>query len=163
MKSRKLRLSEDDFREYLLEKYVDGQGRKLSVRFVWSQKDFMKYTGMFKINPVTGEWDRVSEGTISYYNKLLGLSEREIFNYHQLYTKKIPETTTFDEWSRINNKGYSREELLNQDTIKRRMIKYFGLNEAYIHYSHDKVREICLRLVGKEELVVFYNSLKGGE
>ncbi|MGL5962566.1 MAG: hypothetical protein ACRCZ0_11555 [Cetobacterium sp.] len=162
MKSRKLRISEGDFREYLLDKYVDGLGKKLSVRYVWSQRDFMEHTGMFKINPITGGWERVSEGTISYYNKTLNLSEIDIFNYHQVFTKKIPETITFSEWSRINNKGYSREELINQDTVKRRMIKYFGLNEDYTHYSHDKVREICLRIVGKEALINFYTYLREG-
>lgn len=163
MRSRKLRLSDDEFKEYLLDKYVDEQGQKVSVRQLWKEEAFMEHTGMFKLNKYTNEKERVSEGTISYHNKRLGLTEKEIFDYHQQITKRIPITTSFEEWSRKNNKGYTREELINQDTVKRRMIKYFGLNENYIHYSHDKVRELCARLVGREEIAKFYESLKDGE
>lgn len=163
MRSRKLKLSEEEFKEYLLDKYVDEQGQKVSVRLLWGTEEFMNHTGMFKINKYTKKKERVSEGTISYYNKKLELTERDIFEYHRQITKRIPVTTTFEEWSRKNNKGYTREELLNQDTIKRRMIKYFGLSESYIHFSHDKVRELCSRLVGKEEITKFYESLKVGD
>ncbi|MGL5100416.1 MAG: hypothetical protein ACRC0Y_04000 [Fusobacteriaceae bacterium] len=163
MRIRKLKLSDEEFKEYLLDKYVDEQGQKVSVRQLWKEEDFMEYTGMFKINSYTGRRERVSEGTISYYNRILCLTEKELFDFHQQITKRILATVTFDEWSRKNNRGYTRQELINQDTVKRRMIKYFGLNENYVHYSHDKVRELCARLVGREEIALFYESLKEGE
>jgi hypothetical protein len=162
LKSRKLKLSEEDFKEYLLEKYVDEMGQKLSIRQVWETEDFMNYTGMFKINKYTGKKERCSEGTMSYYNKKLGLTEKDIFEYHQLITKKIPITTTFEEWSRRNNKGYTREEILNQETIKRRMIKYFDLSQTYHNFSPNKVRELAERLFGVEEMEKFYEVMLNG-
>lgn len=162
MKSKKLLLSEDEFKIYLLDKYVDDTGKKLSVRVIWNTEDFMEYTGMFKVNKYTGNRERVSEGTISYYNKKLNLTEADIFEYHQNITKRIQTNVTFEEWSRKNNKGYTREEINNRETIKSKMIKYFGLSETYQHYSHDKVREICDKLIGKDALVAFYESLRVG-
>lgn len=162
MRTRKLKLSEDDFREYLLGKYVDDTGCKLSIRQVWETEDFMEHTGMYKVNKYTGMRERCSEGTMSYYNKKLNLTERDIFEYHQLITKKIPIITSFEEWSRRHNKGHTREEILNQETIKRRMIKYFDLSETYHNFSPSKVMELCARLVGKEEVTKFYTKLKEG-
>ncbi|MGL4425566.1 MAG: hypothetical protein ACRCZ0_07510 [Cetobacterium sp.] len=162
MTNKKLILSEDEFREYLLDKYVDGFGQKLPIRQVWETDDFMNYTGMFKINKYTGKKERCSEGTMSYYNKKLGVTELDIFEYHQRITKRIPVTTTFSEWSRKHNKGYTREEVLNQDTIKRRMIKHFDLSETYYHFSPNKVRELSERLFGKEEMTKFYEVVVNG-
>lgn len=156
---RKLKISNEEFKEYLLDKYVDSNGDKVSVRAVWNDQDFMSYTGMFKINEYTGGQERVSEGTISYYNKKLGLQEKDIFDYHKNISKRIPATLSFEEWSRKNNKGYTREEILNQETIKRRMIKYFGLTETYVHFSFSKVRELTERICGKEELTKFYTEV----
>lgn len=156
-------LSEDEFKVYLLDKYVDETGRKLSVRSIWNTEEFMEHTGMFKLNKYTGSRERVSEGTISYYNKKLNLTEADIFEYHQNITKRIQPTVTFEEWSRKNNKGYTREQINNRETIKSKMIDYFKLSDTYVHYSHDKVRELADRLLGKEAVTKFYQLVEAGE
>lgn len=147
------------FKEYLIDLYVDEHGEKVSCRKVWSSEEFFEYTGMFKINKYTGEKERCSEGTMSHYNKKLNLTERDLFEYHQQITKRIPLTVTFEEWSRKNNKGHTREEMINQETIKRRMIKYFDLSETYQHFSPNKVRSLVERLFGKEEVEKFYKEV----
>lgn len=157
--NKKLKLTEDEFKEYLLGKYVDDLGQKVSIRQVWKSEEFMNYTGMFKVNKYTGEREICSEGTMSYYNKKLNLTEEYVFEYHQKITQKIPITMKFHEWSRKNNKGHSKEEILNQETIKRRMIKYFGLSETYQHFSPSKVRQLADRLFGKEEMEKFYRGV----
>lgn len=159
MRNKKLKLTEDEFKEYLLGKYVDDFGQKVSIRQVWKSEDFMNHTGMFKINKYTGEKEICSEGTMSYYNRKLGLTEEYIFEYHQKITQKIPITTTFHEWSRKNNKGHTKEEVLNQETIKRRMIKYFDLSEMYNHFSPNRVRQLSERLFGKDEMEKFYRGV----
>lgn len=163
MRNRKLKLTEETFKNYLINLYVDEFGEKVSCRKVWSTSDFFSYTGMFKINKYTGEKERCSEGTISHYNKKLNLSEEELFEYHQQITKRISLSVEFKDWSRKNNKGYSKEEVLNQETLKRRMIKFFGLNETYQNFSPNKVKQLAERIFGKSELEKFYKEVKNGK
>lgn len=159
MRNKKLKLSDEAFKEYLLNLYVDENGEKVSCRKIWSSDDFFEYTGMFKVNKYTGKKERCSEGTISHYNKKLNLNEKDLFEYHQQITKRIPLTVNFDEWSRKNNKGHTKEEILNQETIKRRMIKHFNLSETYNHFSPNKVRNLVERIFGKNEVENFYKGV----
>lgn len=160
MKNRKLKIDEGIFRELLLDKYVDKNGDKVSVRNVWGDKDFMLYTGMFKKNKYTNKLETVSEGTISYYNKKLDLTEKYLFEYHKT-TGRIKEDVLFEDWSRKNNNGHKRDKLNLQNSIKNKMIKYFGLTEVFKQYTPHKVQTLCERLVGFDEMKQFYERLDG--
>lgn len=136
---------------------------KKSVRDVWSSKDFMEYTGMFKINKYTGEKERCSEGTISYYNKEFELTEKALYDYHSKITKKI-QNISFDDWSRKNNKGYHKKETITNTMIKQRALKYFNLDRRYEKLSPSKILTLIERTFGQDELVKFFKcSVQGGD
>lgn len=163
----KLKLSEHEFKKYLIERYVDDNGDKVSDRAVWGQKDFWEHTGMFKVNKFTGERTTCSCGTISYYKTKLELKEEDVFRYHQLITGKIDRNLEYEDWSRKYNKGYKRQSTLTQETIKRRLIKFAGVSDTYNHLTFDKVHDAVMRVWERfgynanEEMEKFYDSLRG--
>lgn len=158
----KLKISETAFKEYLISKYVDENGNKVSDRFLWGAEDFFEYTGMYGINKYTNKKQMVSTGTISYWKKKLQLKEEDIYRYHTSVTNRIK--ISFEEWSRKNNKGYSRQKTNTRDSIKRKLILYTGLPDKYKHMSLDEVCRLATNLwknLGfdeKEEMRKFYRS-----
>lgn len=140
----KLKISEHDFKNYLLNHYVDEEGNKVSDRVLWSTQEFFDYTGMYAVNKFTNERQICSTGTISYWKKKLELKEEDIYDYHKNITKKI--TCSFEEWSRKNNKGYTRESTYNRDVIKRKLIKYANLPKKYSDMSLDEISNLALKL-----------------
>ena len=84
----KLKISEHDFKNYLLNHYVDEEGNKVSDRVLWSTQEFFDYTGMYAVNKFTEERQICSTGTISYWKKKLELKEEDIYDYHKNITKK---------------------------------------------------------------------------
>lgn len=168
-KNGKLKLSDTEFKNYLLENYIDENGDKVSDRELWSRNDFFEKTGLFKINKFTNKKEICSTGTISYWKKKLLLKEQSVFEYHQLITKKISENTEFEVWSKKNNKGHNKITTLTEETVKRRMIKHFGLLDVYNHLTLNQVHNAIYELLhglgkdAKEEIAKFYNSMQVGE
>lgn len=151
----KLKLTNSQFKEYLLDKYVDENGEKVSVREVWDNLEFKKHSGMYQINKYTKVKDIVSTGTISYWNKKLNLTEKEIYDFHFNITKRIKETD-YSIWSKQKNKGHIRKRCSNLRTIKNGMIRYFGFNERYKRLSYRAVEQLADKLVGADEVKKFY-------
>ncbi len=160
----KLRISELQFKQYLLDHYVDSEGRKVSDRIVWNNEEFFDYTGMFGINKYTGERKMLSTGTISYWKAKLDVREEDVFLYHQNVTKKIPKDIDYEEWSRKNNKGYEKVAAYNRETVKRRLIKYAGIPEKYRYKTLDELVLIVLKtwdtlgMDAENEMRKFYHN-----
>lgn len=162
----KLKISEYDFKNYLLDHYVDDEGNKISDRVIWSSEEFYDYTGMFSVNKFTKIRQPVSTGTISYWKNKLDLKEEDIFSFHQEVTKKIKDNISFEEWSRKNNKGYKKDKsTYNRDVIKNKLIKHVGLPNKYTHMSLDNVSNLALKiwstlgLNAEEEMKKFYEEV----
>ena len=162
--NKKLKISEKDFKSYLLSNYVDEDGNKVSDRILWSTEEFFDYTGMYSINKYTGEKQMVSTGTISYWKDKLDVKEEEIYKYNTTVTNRIK--VDFEEWSRKNNKGYTKEKSISSnDTIKRKLIKYVGLPKKYEYMSLDDVSRLALSMWknlgfnAEEEMKKFYKRV----
>lgn len=143
MKS-KLKITEKQFKDYLLENYINGNLEKVSDRDLWSREDFFDYTGMYTINKYTNERKMLSTGTISYWKQKLNIKEKDVFDFHKK-NGKLKDITYF-EWSKLNNKGHIRKKTLTDETIKRKLIKYVGLSNVYKLQTLKYVQESVYRL-----------------
>ena len=167
MKS-KLRITETEFRNYLLKNYIDPNTlEKVSDRDLWGREEFFDYTGMFGINRYSKERKIVSTGTISYWKTKLDVKEEDVYNFNfEILSKKYP---TYEDWSRVNNKGYGRtKKTMAEDTIKRKLVAYMGFPNSYKNKPMSYVQDVAyetFRSLGvdpDEEMVLFYRSLREG-
>ena len=137
-----LKISEKDFVEYLLDKLVDEKGNKVSVREVWSDPEFMEYTGFRHIK----DRDKpVSTGTMRYwqnvkmfnipiltekYGRKYTMCETTLYKYHKELTGKIQPQVNFSTFSREKNSGYHRvvrnEGKVTNEKILRQVGKELG-------------------------------------
>lgn len=161
----KLKISETQFKQYLLDHYIDEEGRKVSDRVVWGSEEFFDITGMYSVNKFTKERQMLSTGTISYWKSKLKVKEEDVYIYHKKVTKRITDVS-FEEWSRKNNKGYTKDvSTYNRDTIKRKLIKYAGLPEKYHLKSLDELVLLVLKtwealgLDAENEMTTFYKRI----
>lgn len=146
-KKSKLKITENEFKDYLLHHYVDENGAKISDRLLWSTEEFFDYTGMYAINKFTQKRTIVSTGTISYWKKKLNLNEENVYLFHKNITKKIDKNTTFEEWSRKFNKGYKKNiKTTNRETTKSKLIKYAGLPPKYSVKTLDEITMIAMKI-----------------
>lgn len=146
MKQNRLKISEKEFRDYLLNHYIDDDGLKVSDRVVWGTDEFFDYTGMYGLNKFTGDRQMVSMGTISYWKKKLDVKEESVYDYHINVTKKISKDISFEDWSRKNNKGYSKSpSTFDRETIKRKLVKYAELPAKYQYKTLDELVAIVLK------------------
>lgn len=162
---KKLKISESELKTYLLENYIDDNGTKVSDRELWSKEEFFETTGLFRINIYTGKREICSTGTISYWKNKLNLKEDVVFEYHQLFSKRIGLDVQFEEWSKKNNKGHTVKQSFSENMIKKRLIKHFGVSQVYSHLSLERALSyICefldgLGKDGKKEIAKFYETL----
>lgn len=169
MKS-KLKISESDFRTYLLQSYVNKNGKKISDRELWSSDDFFEYTGLYSINQYTQRKQSVSPGTISYWKKKLNVKEYDIFIYNKSI-ERIKENVSFLEWSRIKNKGYKKSKKNNKtytkESLKFRFINYACLPNKCKQNTFEENIKIAkelwdiLGIDAEEEIKTFFLSLGG--
>lgn len=165
MKS-KLLITELEFREYLLKNYVDKNTlEKVSDRDLWGREDFFDFTGMYSINKYSRERKIVSTGTISYWKTKLDVKEIDVYNYNfDILSTKYP---TYEDWSRVNNKGYNKsKKTYTEETIKRRLVSYMGFPNSYKQKPMSYVQDVAyetfksLGLDPDEEMTQFYTSLR---
>lgn len=169
---RKLKISCEELRNYLLEHYIDDEGEKISDRTLWGSEEFMEYTGLYKEDLFTDKKLPVSLGTVSYWKKKLNILEEDVFSYHQIITKRLDEDLEYETWSKKYNKGHNKIQVLSQETIKKRLIKYAGLSKVFYNFSFDEVSKAInkvweeMGLDSEIEMNKFYASLykeSGGE
>ena len=100
----KLKMTHEQFRQYLLDHYLDENNWKIPERKLVCMPDFMEDTGLYKIDYKTKFKTPVSMGTMAYWKKILNLRDYDIYRYHRDVTKRI--TIDYEEWtnSRIRNK-----------------------------------------------------------
>lgn len=138
----------------------------MSDRVVWGDDKFFNITGMYSKNKFTGDKQMLSTGTISYWKTKLEVKEENVYEYHKNITKRIPKSLSYEDWSRKNNKGYTKDvSTFNRDTIKRKLIKYAGLPEKYHLKSLDELVMLVLKtwetlgLNAEDEMKNFYKKI----
>lgn len=128
-----LKISESEFVKCLLDKLVDDDGNKVSCRLVWSDPEFIKYTGMRHQSSDDTEIRAVSVGTLRYwqnvkkynipvlsekYGKKFTLCEFTLFKYHKEVTGRIEAEISFSDFSREKNRGYSGKHRHDGEKLK---------------------------------------------
>lgn len=139
---KKLKLSDEDFKEFLLDNYIDQNGNKVSDRELWSSESFMEKTGMFKLDRFSKKKLCCSTGTISYWKKKLNVREKDVFDYNQKITQKILNKIKYEEWSKMNNRGYHKIELETPDRRKNRLIRILGLDQTFRNYTFEEIMRL---------------------
>jgi hypothetical protein len=134
----RLKISEDEFLQYLLDNYVDGGGNKVSDRQLWGSEEFFKKTGLFKKDKYSSKMILVSMGTVSYWKKKLNIDEHSIYHYHATITKRICETT-FDEWSRKHNLGHKKKKIVTDLSRRSDLVKILNLSSDFRVYTVDMI------------------------
>ena len=145
-----LKITEEQLKRYLQKHYIDSNGNKKSVRDVWSDTEFMSYSGLYDNRSVSYDYKMVSLGTISHWNKKLGLREKELYEF---YVKKglIDESIPLSSWSRkCNRKGKPNYAGLQRD-YKTYFINHFNLD--YVKCRNMTLDEL------KSEAINIYEAL----
>lgn len=157
----KCKLPKEVFREYLLNKLVDESGDKVSLRKIFSDVNFMEYTGYFNKKLDDGTYKPISPGSISYIIRTHDLYELEVFYHHKFITKKISSHVTFSRFSREKNRGYKKGRYKNS------MSKYNNVSDipkerlAWALNSLSKRIPNCPELdVGFADANMSYNNLQ---
>lgn len=136
---KKLKLSDEEFKFYLLDNYIDENGNKVSDRELWSTPEFMEKTGLFKIDRFSKRKLCCSTGTISYWKKKLSVREKDVFDYNQKITQKILNKVEYEDWSKVNNKGRKKIEIETPERRKNRLLNILGLDSTFRNYSFEEI------------------------
>lgn len=101
-------ISEDEFRDLLLDKLVTYKGEKVGLRKVFGNEEFMKQTGYYHLETykATQQYRMISPGSIAYIIKKLNLYEWEVYSHHKFITHRVPLSKSFEEFSSERNRGY---------------------------------------------------------
>ena len=108
-----LKISEEEFRQLLLDKLVDEHGLKVSLRTLFSDEEFMKKTGYYNLTEYrkTGTYRMISPGTISYIViEKLNLTSRELYYHHKFITKRVSQNTSYEQFMYSKEYKFSRKE-----------------------------------------------------
>lgn len=159
MQVHKLKCSEKELREYLLDKYVDKMGYKVSDRRMMGDEVLMELTGWFRIDELTGKKLPSSPGTISYWKRKLGLLEYEVFIYHRDVTGRIKQDCDFLLWCNklfkgkvkapereIKRKGKNSVAVYNQKTEQKLIMDVCGFPNHFENYTPQRVRDLACEL-----------------
>ena len=129
----KLKVSESELIKYMLDHLVDDKGDKISCRKVWSDIDFIKWSGMNHESSKEDEYKPLSVGSIRYhlnvkkynipvlsekYGKKFTLCEFTLFKYHKEVTGRIDPEISFSDFSREKNRGYSGKHRHDGEKLK---------------------------------------------
>lgn len=125
MRGNKLKITQSEFKKYLIDKLVDEEGNKVSVRKLIENPEFMDYTGLYQ-EDLAGNRKPCSIGTMTgYINNKFKLSELALYEYHTEKTKRI-KNIPFLEWSNCRNRGkVKKDNNFSNDRLHSSFIKFF--------------------------------------
>lgn len=150
----KLKMTHEQFRQYLLDHYLDENNWKIPERKLVCMPEFMEDTGLYKIDYKTKFKTPVSMGTMAYWKKILNLRDYDIYKYHRDVTKRI--TIDYEEWtnSRIRNKKPQKLKkgilknliVYTPELEKEKLIKECSFPKHFINYSLERLRKLAFEL-----------------
>ena len=152
------KLSNEKLKDYILNKLIDENGNRMSIRDLVVDEDFIKTTG-FKPSK------NMTMGTISYHLKRIGLTERVLYEYH-IKTGRIPSHITFEDFEQHKAKKTKQlHRLLHQteDVSERELMKWdkvakkFGLVVTARSLGVRGFKEFCYACgITDEDIEVAY-------
>lgn len=173
----KLKMSREQFKQYLLDNYLDENNRKISERKLVNTPKFMNDTGLYKLDKVTGIRTPVSMGTMAYWKKVLNLKDFDIYKYHRDVTKRI--TEDYENWRAINivrNLEAKRKTgalkglvVYTPELEKERLLQECSFPKHFVNYKLERLRKLAFELwedMGlnpSEELARIQKEIMGSE
>lgn len=150
----KLKMTHEQFRQYLLDHYLDEDNNKIPERKLVCTQEFMEDTGLYKIDYRTKFKTPISMGTMAYWKKILNLKDYDIYKYHRDVTKRI--IIDYEEWtiSKIRNKKPKKlKKGILKDTViytpeleKEKLIRECSFPKHFINYSLERLRKLAFEL-----------------
>ena len=102
------KISDEKFKDYVLNRLVDKNGKRMSIRDLIIDEEFIQVTG-YKTSPNS------TTGTLTAKMKKLGITERVLYDYH-IKSGRIPPHITFEEFElHKTRKGKQLARALNED------------------------------------------------
>lgn len=166
---RLIKLTNKQFKEWLLDNFVDENGNKITCRDLMKSEKF-KNEVFYNPSKTFG-----SIGTLSnWMGKLLtdeypykgeAVTEQLIFTHN--LQKGVIKSISFDEWSRKYNKGHQSENtLINSEKIilnkvAEKLGSAFKCQEEAFQGNLDLFREFLVDYFGYDSYMEALNSLKG--
>lgn len=173
----KLKMTREQFKQYLLDNYLDENNRKISERKLVSTHKFMNDTGLYKLDKITGIKTPVSMGTMAYWKKVLNLRDFDIYKYHRDVTKRI--TEDYENWRAINiikNHNTKRKTgvlkglvVYTPELEKEKLLKECSFPKHFVNYKLERLRKLAfelwedLGLNPNEELSRLQKEIMGSE
>jgi len=163
---RTLKLSDSDFKVWLLNHFIDENGDKVSFTDVLNSEAFIKETGLSRINKETKEVEPVSRGTLSYwcYNIKYGVARVEPFKgkpltddviYQWGVNEGLIKDIAFEDWANTHNRNgmvNTNREINSERIFLNKVAKV--LNSAYrvkdLDGNTEDFRRFLIRHFGVE-------------
>lgn len=150
----KLKMTTEQFKQYLLDHYLDEENNKISERRLINMSSFMDDTGMFKLDTRTGVKTPISMGTIAYWKKKLNLKDYDVYKYHRDVTKRI--TIGYEEWTKSSKRlnknkkmgrgGLSKILIYTPELEKEKLVKECSFPKHFINYTLERLRNLAYEL-----------------
>lgn len=110
------KISDEKFKDYVLNRLIDKNGKRMSIRDLIIDEEFIQVTG-YKTSPNS------TTGTLTAKMKKLGITERVLYDYH-IKSGRIPPHITFEEFElHKTRKGKQLYKILNngEDTSEKEL------------------------------------------
>lgn len=150
----KLKMTSEQFKQYLLDNYLDENNNKISERKLINMPKFMEETGMYKLDTRTGVRTPISMGTIAYWKNKLNLKDYDIYKYHRDVTKRI--TIDYEDWTqssrRLNREKKIKKGVLKDTVVytpeleKEKLIKECSFPKHFVNYTLERLRNLAFEL-----------------
>jgi len=142
-----LKVTDNQMIRYLRNHFLLEDGSKASIRDVFSNQEFLKWSGFYKKSSMSFDYEMVSLGSISHLLKRLKLNELDLFNYY-INKGLIDKSINFEEWSRkCNRKGKPNYADIQKD-YKAYFINHFNLD-------YVKCRDMSLDNLKSEAIKIY--------
>jgi hypothetical protein len=170
---RTLKLSDSEFKRWLLNNFIDENGIKVAVTSLLNSDKFMNETGLKRINKQTGEIEPCSRGTLSNWCKKLkeveplkgqSVNEESIYQWGK---ERGLIKNDFEEWSRLYNRGGTSgelRELKSERIILNKVAEKLnsGIRSSNVKDDLSIFRKFLIRAYGYDVVENTILSLRGG-
>ena len=141
-----LKVTDNQMIRYLRNHFLLEDGSKASIRDVFSNQEFLKWSGFYKKSSMSLDYEMVSLGSVSHLLKRLKLNEKDLYDY---YIKRglIDPSVTFEMWSRKCNRGGKPNYANLQKDYKIYFIEHFNLDYVKCRsMSLDELKREAMKL-----------------
>ena len=113
------KISDEKFKDYVLNRLIDKNGNRMSIRELLVDEEFVQVTG-YKPSP------NLTTGTLTAKMKKLGITERALYDYH-IMSGRIPPHVSFEDFElHKTKKGRQLARAINEneDVSEKELVKW---------------------------------------